>query len=202
MLTQYSTKNRIMKENSRIVEKGLTFDDVLLVPAYSEILPTQVDVKGRFSRHIELNIPIVSAAMDTVTESQMAIAMAREGGIGVIHKNMSIEAQADEVDKVKRSENGVISDPFSLSPEHTLADAVIYFSSDSKCGHSIFSTIFVKHSTHLVPNSLSLDESSVPSKLSIVFADSYVLSSLKISLHSHATSETSKSGTEISNVSQ
>ena len=109
--------------NEKVQPEGLTFDDVLLVPAYSEVLPREVSVVTRFSRNIQLNIPIVSAAMDTVTEAPLAIALAREGGIGVIHKNMSIEQQAEEVDKVKRSENGVISDPFYLSPEHTLADA-------------------------------------------------------------------------------
>ena len=107
----------------KIVMDGLTFDDVLLIPAYSEVLPKTVELKTRFSRNIQLNVPFVTAAMDTVTESQMAIAIAREGGIGVIHKNMSIEMQADEVDKVKRSENGVISDPFSLTPDKTLRDA-------------------------------------------------------------------------------
>jgi IMP dehydrogenase len=109
--------------DERVQPTGLTFDDVLLVPAYSEVLPREVNVTSRFSRNIKLNIPIVSAAMDTVTEAPLAIALAREGGIGVIHKNMSIEAQAEEVDKVKRSENGVITDPFYLSPEHTLEDA-------------------------------------------------------------------------------
>ncbi len=109
---------------SRIIEDGLTFDDVLLVPAYSEVLPTQVDVKGRFSRNIDLNIPIVSAAMDTVTEYQMAIAMAREGGIGVIHKNMSIEAQAAQVNRTKRAENGMIDDPITISREDTVGDAL------------------------------------------------------------------------------
>ena len=109
--------------NEKVQPEGLTFDDVLLVPAYSEVLPREVSVVTRFSRNIQLNIPIVSAAMDTVTEAPLAIALAREGGIGVIHKNMSIEQQAEEVDKVKRSENGVITDPFSLSPEHTLQDA-------------------------------------------------------------------------------
>ncbi|MCL1905522.1 MAG: IMP dehydrogenase [Clostridiales bacterium] len=104
--------------------RGLTFDDVLLVPARSEILPKDVDMRTRFSRRISLNIPLVSAGMDTVTTSRMAIAMAREGGIGVIHKNMSIEQQAFEVDKVKRSENGVIIDPIFLSPDHTIADAL------------------------------------------------------------------------------
>ena len=100
-----------------------TFDDVLLVPAYSEVLPNDVDLTTNLTKKIQLQIPLMSAGMDTVTEHRMAIAMARQGGIGVIHKNMSIEEQAEEVDKVKRSENGVISDPFYLSPEHTLADA-------------------------------------------------------------------------------
>ena len=107
----------------KIVMDGLTYDDVLLIPAYSEVLPRTVDLSTKFSKNIELKIPFVTAAMDTVTEAKMAIAMARQGGIGVIHKNMSIEKQAEEVDKVKRSENGVISDPFYLSPEHTLEDA-------------------------------------------------------------------------------
>lgn len=106
-----------------IVGEGITFDDVLLVPAYSEVVGAQVDLTTQLTQKIKLNIPMMSAAMDTVTEHRMAIAMARQGGIGVIHKNMSIEAQADEVDKVKRSENGVITNPFSLSPEHTLKDA-------------------------------------------------------------------------------
>ena len=108
---------------SQIIGEGITFDDVLLVPAYSEVIPNQVDVSAYLTKKIKLNIPVMSAGMDTVTEHRMAIAMARQGGIGIIHKNMSIEAQADEVDKVKRSENGVITDPFSLSPEHTLKDA-------------------------------------------------------------------------------
>jgi IMP dehydrogenase len=107
----------------KIIGEGITFDDVLLVPAYSQVIPNQVDVSTYLTKKIKLNIPMMSAGMDTVTEHRMAIAMARQGGIGIIHKNMSIEAQADEVDKVKRSENGVITDPFSLSPEHTLADA-------------------------------------------------------------------------------
>ncbi len=108
---------------SQIIGEGITFDDVLLVPAYSEVIPNQVDVSTYLTKKIKLNIPVMSAGMDTVTEHRMAIAMARQGGIGIIHKNMSIEAQAEEVDKVKRSENGVITDPFSLSPEHTLKDA-------------------------------------------------------------------------------
>jgi IMP dehydrogenase len=107
----------------QIIGEGITFDDVLLVPAYSQVIPNQVDVSTYLTKKIRLNIPMMSAGMDTVTEHRMAIAMARQGGIGIIHKNMSIEAQAEEVDKVKRSENGVITDPFSLSPEHTLADA-------------------------------------------------------------------------------
>ena len=107
----------------KIVMDGLTYDDVLLVPAYSEVLPLTVELSTKFSRNIDLKIPFVTAAMDTVTEAKMAIAIAREGGIGIIHKNMTIERQALEVDKVKRSENGVITDPFSLSPEHTLQDA-------------------------------------------------------------------------------
>ena len=107
----------------KIIGEGITFDDVLLVPAYSEVTPNMVDLTTNLTKKIKLNIPMMSAGMDTVTEHRMAIAMARQGGIGVIHKNMSIEAQAEEVDKVKRSENGVITDPFYLSPEHTLADA-------------------------------------------------------------------------------
>ena len=106
-----------------IIGEGITFDDVLLVPSYSEVIPNQVDLTTYLSKTVKLNIPLMSAGMDTVTEHRMAIAMARQGGIGIIHKNMSIEAQAEEVDKVKRSENGVITDPFYLSPEHTLKDA-------------------------------------------------------------------------------
>ena len=107
----------------KIIGEGITFDDVLLVPAYSEVIPNQVELKTYLTKKIELNIPMMSAGMDTVTEHRMAIAMARQGGIGIIHKNMTIEQQAEEVDKVKRSENGVITDPFYLSPEHTLEDA-------------------------------------------------------------------------------
>ncbi len=107
----------------QIIGEGITFDDVLLVPSYSQVIPNQVDLTTNLTKKIRLNIPMMSAGMDTVTEYRMAIAMARQGGIGIIHKNMSIEAQAEEVDKVKRSENGVITDPFSLTPEHTLADA-------------------------------------------------------------------------------
>lgn len=110
--------------NERVQPEGLTFDDVLLVPAYSEVLPREVSVQTRFSRNIQLNIPIVSAAMDTVTEAPLAIALAREGGIGVIHKNMTIEAQAAEVRRVKRAENGMIYDPVTISKEHTVGDAL------------------------------------------------------------------------------
>ena len=106
-----------------IVGDGITFDDVLLVPQYSECTPNMVDISTQLTNRIRLNIPMMSAGMDTVTEHRMAIAMSRKGGIGIIHKNMSIEAQAEEVDMVKRSENGVITDPFSLTPEHTLGDA-------------------------------------------------------------------------------
>ena len=110
--------------DEKIAFEGLTFDDVLLIPAYSEVLPREVSLASRFSRNITLNIPIVSAAMDTVTESPMAIALAREGGIGVIHKNMSIPAQAAEVRKVKRSENGMISDPVTINQDQTVGDAL------------------------------------------------------------------------------
>lgn len=105
-------------------KEGLSFDDVLVIPAKSEVIPKDVDVTTRLTNKIRINIPIVSAAMDTVTEARLAIALAREGGIGIIHKNMSIEKQAQEVDKVKRSEHGVIVDPFYLSPEHTIKDAM------------------------------------------------------------------------------
>ena len=106
-----------------IIGDSITFDDVLLVPAYSTVVPNEVDVTTHLTKKIKLNIPMMSAGMDTVTEDRMAIAMARQGGIGIIHKNMSIEEQAEQVDRVKRSENGVITDPFFLSPDHTLADA-------------------------------------------------------------------------------
>jgi len=111
------------KYASRFVGEGLTFDDVLLVPAKSDVLPADVELATKLTNRISLNIPVMSAAMDTVTEYRMAIAVAREGGIGVIHKNMSIDAQAEQVDMVKRSENGVITNPFSLTAGHTLADA-------------------------------------------------------------------------------
>ena len=107
----------------KFVKEGLTFDDVLLIPARSDVLPADVDIRTPLTKTITLNTPLMTAAMDTVTEAKMAIAIAREGGIGVIHKNMSIEVQADQVDMVKRSENGVIVNPFSLTPDHTVADA-------------------------------------------------------------------------------
>ncbi len=109
--------------NNKFVKEGLTFDDVLLIPAESDVTPDMVDLHTRLTNNITLNIPLMTAAMDTVTESKMAIAIAREGGIGVIHKNMTIEEQATEVDKVKRSENGVIMNPFFLSPDNTVKDA-------------------------------------------------------------------------------
>ena len=108
----------------RILDTGLTFDDVLLVPAYSEVMPSEVDVSTRLTRNISINVPILSSPMDTVTESDMAIAMAQEGGIGVIHKNMSIERQALEVERVKRSENGVIVDPVSLPPHAKVQEVI------------------------------------------------------------------------------
>ena len=109
--------------NNRIISEGLTFDDVLLIPAYSEVLPRDVNIQSRFSKNIILNIPIVSAAMDTVTDSRMAIAIAREGGIGVIHKNMSITEQAQQVKIVKRAENGMIIDPITIGKDATVFDA-------------------------------------------------------------------------------
>ncbi|MGT2846551.1 IMP dehydrogenase [Streptococcus massiliensis] len=109
--------------DTKFLKKGFTFDDVLLIPAESHVLPNDINLRTQLAPNLTLNIPILSAAMDTVTDSKMAIAMARAGGLGVIHKNMSIEEQADEVRKVKRSENGVIIDPFFLTPEHTIAEA-------------------------------------------------------------------------------
>lgn len=109
---------------SKIIKEGLTFDDVLLIPQASDVLPADVDLSTCLTDEIRLNLPIISAAMDTVTEDRLAIAMAREGGMGIIHKNMSIEEQAKAVDKVKRSEHGVITDPFFLEPQNLVKDAI------------------------------------------------------------------------------
>ena len=108
---------------TKFAKEGLTFDDVLLVPRKSEVLPREVDVSVRLGAAVKLNIPLISAGMDTVTEAALAIAIAREGGVGIIHKNMSVAQQAEEVDRVKRSESGVITNPFSLTPEHHVYDA-------------------------------------------------------------------------------
>src|SRR6516225_10090286 len=107
----------------RIAYQGITFDDVLLEPAYSEVLPRDVDVRTQLTRGIRLNIPVISSPMDTVTESELAIALAQEGGIGIMHKNMSVQQQTREVDKVKRSENGIITDPITLPPDETVGTA-------------------------------------------------------------------------------
>src|SRR6266704_5959418 len=106
------------------IPEGLTFDDVLLVPAWSDLLPTEADTRTRLTRQIPLNIPIVSAAMDTVTESHLAIALAQQGGLGFIHRNMSIDRQAEEVDRVKRSESGMIVDPITIAPDKKISDAL------------------------------------------------------------------------------
>lgn len=113
-----------MATNSKIVKEGLTFDDVLLVPAYSEVLPREVSTQTLLTKQIKLNIPLLSAAMDTVTEAELAIALARQGGIGILHKNMSIEKQAEQIRKVKRSESGLIVDPLTLHPDATIGDAL------------------------------------------------------------------------------
>ena len=110
--------------DEKLVAEGLSGDDVLLVPAYSEVLPREVSVASRFSRNVPINTPIVSAAMDTVTEAELAIAIARAGGIGVIHKNMPIERQMEQVRRVKRAENGMIYDPVVINPDATVADAL------------------------------------------------------------------------------
>src|ERR1700754_43817 len=107
-----------------VLPEGLTFDDVLLEPAHSEVIPADTDTRTCLTRRIALNIPIVSSAMDTVTESHLAIALAQQGGIGIVHRNMSIEKQAEEVDKVKRSESGMIVDPVTIDPEHKISDAL------------------------------------------------------------------------------
>ena len=112
-----------MNPSEKFVKEGLTFDDVLLIPAKSDVTPNMIKLETKLTKSIKLNIPLMSAAMDTVTESRLAIAMAREGGVGVIHKNMPIEKQVDEVEKVKRSENGVIVNPFFLSPDNYVYEA-------------------------------------------------------------------------------
>src|SRR5215813_5337084 len=106
------------------VPEALTFDDVLLVPAYSDVVPAQVSTQTKLTRNITLNTPLMSAAMDTVTESRLAIAIAQQGGMGVVHRNLTIEQQAGEIDKVKRSESGMIVDPITLSPDHKVSDAL------------------------------------------------------------------------------
>src|SRR6218665_3922216 len=113
-----------MLDSSKLLYEALTYDDVLLVPAYSEVLPRDTQTKTYLTKNIQLNIPLISAAMDTVTEYEMAIAMAQEGGIGIIHKNMTIEQQAEQVRKVKRSESGMIIDPITLSEGATIGDAL------------------------------------------------------------------------------
>ena len=113
----------MISNSSKFVGEGLTYDDVLLIPAFSEVLPREVSIQTKFTKNITLNTPIISAAMDTVTESAMAIAMAREGGIGVLHKNLTIEQQAAEVKKVKRSESGMIIDPITVGKDGTVGDA-------------------------------------------------------------------------------
>ena len=117
----------------KFTKEALTYDDVLLIPAKSDVLPSEIDLRTKLTRSITLNIPLMTAAMDTVTEERMAIAMAREGGIGVIHKNMTIEDQAEQVECVKRSENGVISNPFYLSPEHYVSALPICLRQHDQC---------------------------------------------------------------------
>ena len=119
-----NNKSSAAKKSNKIISEGLTFDDVLLVPAYSQILPRDVDISSTLTENIRLNIPMLSAAMDTVTEAELAIAMAREGGLGVLHKNMSIQQQAEQVRKVKRSESGLIIDPVTLNPDSTIGEAL------------------------------------------------------------------------------
>src|SRR6478736_2279825 len=112
------------KKSNKFFGEGLTFDDVLLMPAYSQVLPREVDISTQLTKTITLHVPMLSAAMDTVTEAALAIALAREGGLGILHKNMSIDQQADQVKKVKRSENGLILDPLTLSPDATIGEAI------------------------------------------------------------------------------
>src|SRR6478736_5186270 len=124
MIDMVNTDTATLLPTETGIATALTFDDVLLVPRHSDVVPTQVDVTTRLTRNIRLNVPLVSAAMDTVTESRLAIAMAQHGGLGVIHKNLSIDEQASEVDRVKRSESGMIVDPITLSPTHRIYEAL------------------------------------------------------------------------------
>jgi IMP dehydrogenase len=126
-------KSSAKKQTSKIIHEGLTFDDVLLVPSYSQILPRDVDISSLLTSNISLKVPMLSAAMDTVTEASLAIAMAREGGLGILHKNMSISQQADQVRKVKRSESGMILDPVTLKPDSTIGEA-IFLMRENKIG--------------------------------------------------------------------
>src|SRR5664279_4231218 len=119
-----ATINNASTTSKKFFGEGLTFDDVLIMPSYSDVLPRDVDTKTNLTKTLSLNIPMLSAAMDTVTEASLAIALAREGGLGILHKNMSIEQQADQVRKVKRSENGLILDPVTLSPDATIGEAL------------------------------------------------------------------------------
>ena len=142
-----------MKETgSKFLGEGLTYDDVLLVPAYSEVLPRDVDISSWFSRSIKLNVPVVSAAMDTVTESTMAIAMAQEGGLGVLHKNMPIERQAGEVRKVKRSESGMIHDPITLNENATIQEALQIMKEQKIGGIPIVVSASISCDTFIVPS--------------------------------------------------
>ena len=124
---------RKKNNTSRLFGEGLTFDDVLIMPAYSQVLPKQVDIRSHLTKDIVLNVPMLSAAMDTVTEANLAIALAREGGLGILHKNMSIEKQAEQVRKVKRSESGMIIDPITLHVNATIGDA-LKMMKDNKIG--------------------------------------------------------------------
>ena len=133
----------------RVVMDGLTYDDVLLIPAYSDVLPREVDLTTKFSRNIELKIPFVTAAMDTVTESQMAIAIAREGGIGVIHKNMSIDEQARQVAIVKRAENGMIYDPVTIKRGSTVKDALGLMAVHEYVGFPVYAVEVEEHALAL-----------------------------------------------------
>lgn len=130
---QSTNRKPATPDSSRFFGEGLTFDDVLLMPAFSEILPREVDISTQLTKTIRLNVPMLSAAMDTVTEATLAIALAREGGIGILHKNMSIERQADQVRKVKRSESGMILDPLTLTIDSTIGDA-LRLMKDNKIG--------------------------------------------------------------------